>query len=111
MRIASFGVERIFGKLASFCIELANIGLEFCREPDVALLIHHQAVRTGARSGGMIFLDVSRLWVDVAEQIAHVSRVPDCAVRRGERIVRPRARRGDFPFLEGTLYISGNRHS
>src|SRR5437588_1055966 len=69
-------------------------------EPDVAVLVFDQTVRTRLRRLDRIFLELPGLGIEAAELAGELPGVPDGAVACGERIVRPRARRWHLPELD-----------
>src|SRR5262249_16648833 len=79
-------------------------------EPDVAVLVLDETVRTGLRGLEGIFLDRAGLGIEAAELAGELAGVPNRAVAGGKRIVRPRARRRHWPKLDRGLDWPGDGH-
>ena len=103
MRIARLGRQFELGELVGLGIELADIALEVCCEPNVAVLVFHETVWPRARRHGTKFLDLTSLGIHAAENVRILPGVPEVTVVRRQRIMRPRAHGGHRPFLEAHL--------
>src|SRR5262249_35342742 len=104
LRIGHF----VFGDVAGLGVELADEAEVIAGEPDVAVLVLDEAVRTGLRRLERKFLDRAGLGIEAAELSGQLPGVPDRAVAGGERVVRPRARRWYRPELDLRLDRPGN---
>ena len=70
------------------------------REPDVALSISDETVRSGVRRLQRIFLEGTGVGIEAAEFVGSLSGVPERAVRRERWIVRARFGRGHLVLLD-----------
>src|SRR5262249_13804369 len=104
LRIGHF----VFGDVAGPGVELADEAHVVAGEPDVAVLVLGEAVRTGLRRLERIFLDRAGLGIEAAELAGQLPGVPDRAVPGGERVVRARARRRHLPELDRGLGRAGD---
>src|SRR5207249_3661414 len=91
-----------------FRIELADVGLEVSGEPDVAVFIGRETVRTRSRRLRLELFHLARLWIEPSEHAGELAGPPDRAVRRRERIVRPRAEARHEPLFDRNVDASGN---
>src|SRR5262249_57894012 len=101
MRILRLRIgHSVLGDVAGLGIELADQAQMVAGEPDVAVLVLDQTMRSRLRRLERIFLDLPSLGIEAAELAGELPGVPDRAVAGGERIVRPRARRRHRPELD-----------
>src|SRR5438270_2682550 len=98
----------VFGELAGLGVEFADVALEVPRVPDVAILIHREAMRPGDRRLGVIFGDFVGLRIEMADQATHMAGIPEGSIRRRQRIMRPTSGSGQHPFLDTDLHRTGH---
>src|SRR5207302_2375136 len=97
----------VFGELTGLGIEFTDIALEVPRVPDVAILIHGEAMRPGDGGLGVVLGDFVGLRIEMADQAAHMAGVPEGSIRRRQRIMRPASRSGQHPLLDTDLHRAG----
>ena len=93
---------------AGLGIELADQRGVVAGEPDVAVLVLDQTMRSGVRRLERIFPDRAGLRIDPAELVDQLPGPPDGAVLGRERIVRARAERRHVPHLDRGLHRAGD---
>src|SRR5262245_36069980 len=90
----------ILSDCACVRVQFADIAGEIASEPDVAFLVGCETVRPRLRGLCPILTESSRPWIEPPENARHLTRVPNCTVRRGKRVVRMRALCRHCPFCE-----------
>src|SRR5262245_15955486 len=90
----------ILSDRASVRVQFADIAGEIASEPDVAFLVGCETVRPRFRGLCPILTESSRPWIEPPEDARHLTRVPNCTIRRGKRVVRMRALCQHRPFCE-----------
>src|SRR5215831_7157737 len=100
VRIASLLRQTILSNRACVRVQFADIAGEIASEPDVAFLVGCETVGPRFRGLCPILTESSRSWIEPPEDACHLTRVPNCTVRRGKRVVRMRALCRHRPFCE-----------
>ena len=94
--------------VARFRVQLADERGGVAGVPDVPVLVGGQAVRARFRGLQREFLHGSGFRIEPAEHVRPLPGPPDGAIRRRERIVRPRAERGHHPLLDRYRDVAGD---
>src|ERR1700684_467573 len=92
--------------LASLRIELTDVTPGNRGEPDVAIFIGDQSVRSGVGRLQIIFLKLASLWIEAAQLVRGLPRIPERTVRSDCGIVRPRLRRRHLVLLDAYVQCS-----
>src|SRR5262245_45647149 len=90
----------ILSDCACVRVQFADIAGEIASEPDVAFLVGCETVGPRFRGLCPILTEHSGPWIKPPEDARHLTRVPNCTVRRGKRVVRMRALCRHRPFFE-----------
>ena len=90
----------VLADVAGLGVELADVSGGDRSEPDVALPVGDEAVRSRVRRLERIFLEGAGGRIEAAEFVGRLSGVPERAVGRECRIVRARFGRGNIVLLD-----------